>query len=118
MALQKELKSKSGVTGNYMAVHAVSYDNENKSAAYSVALYVNEEEKKNGAEPLDIVYQGIIEKTNADNLLAECYTDMKSKASKTNIVKLPSEDEESESKTEERPAYPIEYRLFSGAEDV
>ncbi|MDD6210534.1 MAG: hypothetical protein PUB21_08020 [Bacteroidales bacterium] len=116
MALQKEIKSKSGVTGNYMAVHAVSYDNENKSAAYSVALYVNEEEKKNGAEPLGIIYQGLTEKIGTDNIVSLCYEDLKYKAAykQTETVS----NEEGEEVTEEYPVYPIEYNLFFDAVDV
>ena len=107
MALQKEIQSKTGVTGNYMAVHAISYNNEEKSAAYSVALYLSQEAKQVGAEPLEIVYQGRIGAVTSADMLAQCYADMKAKAEVT-----------VEHETETVPAYPEEFRLFGEAEDV
>jgi hypothetical protein len=111
MALQKEIKSKSGVTGNYMAVHAVSYNNENKSAAYSVALYLSKEAKRAGAEPIEIVYQGHTGPAAPTDMLAQCYADMKAKADKMTTVKVDGEEKEI-------PEYPNEHALFFGAEDV
>jgi len=112
MALQKEIKSKTGATGNYLAVHAISYNNEDKTAYYSVALYLNEAAKKGGAQPLEIIYQGKIEKVTTENMLAQCYTDMKAKAVAT------FERYMSDTETEPVPAYPDAYRLFNGTADV
>ena len=118
MALQKEIKSKSGATGNYMAVHAISIDNETKGLAYSVALYVSEAAKKEGASPLEIIYQGRIEKASPENPLAQCYADMKAKAEATDTVEYPAEEEGGEPIVKELPAYPRENALFNGAEDL
>ena len=118
MALQKEIKSKAGVSGNYMAVHAISINNETKGLAYSVALYLSEEAKKAGASPLEIIYQGRIEKASADNPLAQCYADMKAKAEATEQVEIPPVEEGDEPTVKELPKYPAEQRLFFGAEKV
>jgi len=118
MALQKEIKSKSGATGNYMAVHAISINNETKRADYSVALYVDQSAKKAGAAPLEIVYQGSIEKALPENPLAQCYADMAAKASATYEYELPATEEGGEPTKVSEPAYPREYELFFEAENV
>lgn len=117
MALQKETISKQGVTGNYIAVHAISYDNEKKSAAYSAALYFSAGAKNNGAEPLQIIYQGKIEHSTPENLIAQCYEDMKGKAAAVRTVTIPAKEGE-ESTEIEVPAYPLELQLFGGAVDI
>lgn len=118
MALQKEINSKTGVTGNYIAVHAMSYDNERKSLAYSVALYLDEEAKRGGAEPLQIIYQGRINAATPDDMIGQCYADMKEKAAEKRIIELPPLEEGGEPAEKEIPAYPAEYELFNGAEDA
>ena len=117
MALKKEIKSKSGTSGNYVAVHAVNIDNETKGLRYSVALYVSEAAKKEGATPLEIVYQGCIEKASPENPIAQCYADMKAKSEA--VVEVPIYPEEGcEPTTEMRPANPEEHKLFGEAESV
>ena len=118
MALQKEIKSKSGATGNYMAVHAISINNETKRADYSVALYVDQAAKKAGAAPLEIVYQGSIEKATAENPLAQCYADMAAKAAEVREYEMPATKEGGEATKVSEPAYPREYELFFEAENV
>ena len=118
MALKKEIKSKSGATGNYMAVHAISINNETKRADYSVALYFDEAAKKAGAQPLEIVYQGSIEKALPDNPIAQCYADMIAKASEMREYEIPATDEGGEPTEISEPAYPCEYELFFDAENV
>ena len=118
MALKKSIKSKVGVTGNYMAVHAVSINNETKRLDYSVALYHSAEAKKEGAEPLEIIYRGHIEKASPENPIAQCYADMKAKAEKMNEYEIPAEEEGSEPTKISEPANPEEYKLFGGAVDL
>ena len=118
MALKKEIRGKSGATGNYMAVHAISINNETKRADYTVALYFDEAAKKAGAEPLEIVYQGHIEKASPDNPVAQCYADMAAKAAAMHEYELPATEEGGEPTKETEPAYPRENELFFEAENV
>ena len=118
MALQKPIKSKTGATGNYMAVHAISINNETKRLDYSVALYFDEEAKKAGAAPLEIVYQGSIEKASADNPLAQCYADMAAKAAEMLEYELPATDKGVKPANKIEPANPREYDLFFEAKEV
>jgi len=118
MALQKSTKSKTGATGNYMSVHAVSINNETKRLDYSVALYVNEKVKKAGSEPLEIVYQGSIEKASLENPLAQCYADMEEKAAEMLEYEIPSAEEGGKPTKVSEPAYPREHELFFKAKNV
>ena len=118
MALQKSIKSKSGATGNYMAVHAISINNETKRADYSVALYVDQVAKKAGAAPLEIVYQGSIENAMPDNPLAQCYADMATKAVAMREHETPAAEEGGEPTVCTEPVYPREHDLFFEAENV
>ena len=118
MALKKEIRSKSGAIGNYMAVHAISINNETKRLDYSVALYFDEAAKKAGAAPLEIVYQGSIEKASPENPLAQCYADMAAKAAETREYEIPATEEGGEPTVSSSPAYPREYELFAEAENV
>ena len=104
MALKKSIKSKTGATGNYMAVHAMGINNETKRLNYSVALYFDEEARRSGADPLEIVYQGSIEKAPADNPLAQCYIDMTTKAAEMREYEIPSTGEGGEPTTVSEPA--------------
>ena len=115
MALQKEIKSKSGATGNYMAVHAISINNETKRLDYSVALYVDQVAKKAGAAPLEIVYQGSIENAMPDNPLAQCYADMAAKAAAMREDKV---EIDGELKTFTAPEDQRANELFFEAEEV
>lgn len=117
MALQKEINSKSGVTGDYMAVHAISYDNEKKSIGYSVALYLDEEAKRDGAEPLQIIYQGKIANATPYDMIGQCYADMKAKAEAIRTVEIPAFGDV-EAQTKEAPAFPTEWEMFNGAIDA
>jgi len=118
MALQKEIKSKTGATGNYMAVHAISINNETKRLDYSVALYFDQSAKKAGAAPLEIIYQGSIEKALPENPLAQCYADMAAKASATYEYELPATEEGGEATKQIKPTNQREYDLFFEAKEV
>ena len=118
MALKKEIRSKSGATGNYMAVHAISINNETKRLDYTVALYFDEAAKKAGAAPLEIVYQGAIAKASPDNPVAQCYADMAAKAAQKTEYEISATEEGGEPTKVSEFAYRRENELFFEAENV
>ena len=116
MALKKKVVIRwNGATGNYMAVQEANYNNTDKLLRYTVALYANEQARRDGLAPLSVVYNGCTDNIPDGNAVAAAYADIQAQLDNLDTwIELSGEDPGVVKPVKESDLY----RLFHGAETV